>query len=150
MFTKILVPVDGSETSALAASAAIDFAKQNGASLVVIHVTQPFSTLIGFDGMAATYAVSGGDYEAAAQKEAQSYMAPVLEKAQQVGVPASAVVVSHYQVADALIDTAKAQHCDLIYIATHGRSGLSRLLLGSVTTKIIALSPIPVLVYRQA
>ncbi|NOL49986.1 universal stress protein [Pelistega europaea] len=148
MYKKIILPVDGSETSALAANAGITFARQVGAEIVAINVTQPFSTLIGFDGMAASYAISDGDYEEAAKKEAQEYLKPVVERAQAAGVKVTSVITSNYNVADGIIEAAKEHGCDLIYIATHGRSGLSRLLLGSVTTKVISLAPISVLVYR--
>ena len=148
MYKKILLPIDGSEISAIAANAGISFASQIGAEIVTINVTQPFSTLIGFDGMAASYAISDGDYEEAAQKEAKEYLKPVLERADAAGVKVTSVVTSNYNVADGIIDAAKEHGCDLIYIATHGRSGLSRLLLGSVTTKVISLAPVSVLVYR--
>lgn len=148
MYKKIILPVDGSETSAVAADAGINFARQLGAEIVAINVMQPFSTLIGFDGMAASYAISDGDYEEAAKKEAQEYLKPVVEKAQAAGVKITSVVTSSYNIADGIIDAAKEHNCDLIYIATHGRSGLSRLLLGSVTTKVISLAHISVLVYR--
>ena len=148
MYKKILLPIDGSEISAIAANAGISFARQIGAEIVTINVTQPFSTLIGFDGMAASYAISDGDYEEAAQKEAKEYLKPVLERADAAGVKVTSVVTSNYNVADGIIDADKEHGCDLIYIATHGRSGLSRLLLGSVTTKVISLAPVSVLVYR--
>lgn len=148
MYKKILLPIDGSEISVIAANAGISFAHQIGAEIVTINVTQPFSTLIGFDGMAASYAISDGDYEEAAQKEAKEYLKPVLERAEAAGVKVTSIIASNYNVADGIVEAAKDQGCDLIYIATHGRSGLSRLLLGSVTTKVLSLAPVSVLVHR--
>lgn len=148
MYKKILLPVDGSEISTLAANAGITFARQIGAEVIAINVTQPFSTLIGFDGMAASYAITDGDYEEAAHKEAESYLKPVVERAETAGVKITPVVISNYHVADGIVEAATEHNCDLIYIATHGRSGLSRLLLGSVTTKVLSLAPVSVLVYR--
>lgn len=148
MYKKILLPIDGSEISVIAANAGISFARQIGAEIVTINVTQPFSTLIGFDGMAASYAISDGDYEEAAQKEAKEYLKPVLERAEAAGVKVTSIIASNYNVADGIVEAAKDQGCDLIYIATHGRSGLSRLLLGSVTTKVLSLAPVSVLVHR--
>ncbi|NLJ50996.1 MAG: universal stress protein [Alcaligenaceae bacterium] len=148
MYKKILLPIDGSDISAQTANSGISFARQIGAEIVVLNVTQPFSTLVGFDGVAASYAISDTDYEELARKEAEEYLKPVLDRAETAGVKATSSIVSNYNVADGIVEAAKDNGCDLIYIATHGRSGLSRLLLGSVTTKVIQLAPVSVLVYR--
>lgn len=148
MYKKILLPIDGSDISAQTANSGISFARQIGAEIVVLNVTQPFSTLVGFDGVAASYAISDADYEEAARKEAEEYLKPVMDRAETAGVKATSSIVSNYNVADGVVEAAKDHGCDLIYIATHGRSGLSRLLLGSVTTKVIQLAPVSVLVYR--
>ncbi|MDO5668073.1 MAG: universal stress protein [Alcaligenaceae bacterium] len=148
MYKKILLPIDGSDISAQTANSGISFARQIGAEIVVLNITQPFSTLVGFDGVAASYAISDTDYEEAARKEAEEYLQPVMDRADTAGVKASSAIVSNYNVADGIVEAAKENNCDLIYIATHGRSGLSRLLLGSVTTKVIQLAPVSVLVYR--
>ena len=148
MFKKILLPIDGSEISRNAALAGIKLAKDTGAEVVVANITQPFSTLIGFDGMAAAYAITDGDYEEAAQKEAKEYIKPILEHAETLGVKVTSVVASNYNVAEGVVNTAKEYACDLIYLATHGRSGLSRILLGSVTSKVVSLADVSVLVYR--
>lgn len=148
MYKKILLPIDGSDISSQAANSGISFARQIGAEIVVLNVTQPFSSLVGFDGVAASYAISDTDYEEAARKEAQEYLQPVLDRAATAGVKATSAIASNYNVADGVVAAAKEHDCDLIYIATHGRSGLSRLLLGSVTTKVIQLAPVSVLVYR--
>ncbi|NLA88805.1 MAG: universal stress protein [Alcaligenaceae bacterium] len=148
MYKKILLPIDGSDISAQTANLGISFARQIGAEIVVLNVTQPFSTLVGFDGVAASYAISDADYEEAARKEAEEYLQPVMDRADTAGVKATSIIVSNYNVADGIVEAAKEHGCDLIYIATHGRSGLSRLLLGSVTTKVIQLAPVSVLVNR--
>lgn len=148
MHKKILLPIDGSDISVQTANSGISFARQIGAEIVVLNVTQPFSTLVGFDGVAASYAISDTDYEEAARREAEEYLKPVMDRAETAGVKANSVIVSNYNVADGVVEAAKDHGCDLIYIATHGRSGLSRLLLGSVTSKVIQLAPVSVLVYR--
>ncbi|NLA50571.1 MAG: universal stress protein [Alcaligenaceae bacterium] len=148
MYKKILLPIDGSDISAQTANSGISFARQIGAEIVVLNVTQPFSTLVGFDGVAASYAISDVDYEEAARREAEEYLKPVMDRAETAGVKATSAIVSNYNVADGVVEAAKDHGCDLIYIATHGRSGLSRLLLGSVTSKVIQLAPVSVLVYR--
>ena len=113
MFKKVLIPTDGSVLSAQSANKGICFAKKVGAEVVALHVTQPFAATVGFDGMAAAYAITDEDYDKTAAEQAHKYL-----------------------------------KADLIFIGSHGRSGLSRLLLGSVTAKVLSLAKTAVLVYR--
>ncbi|RYH19862.1 MAG: universal stress protein, partial [Alcaligenaceae bacterium] len=136
MFKKILIPTDGSPLSAQAANAGITFARSIGASVVALNVTQPFAATIGFDGMAAAYAITDEDYEKAANEQADKYLANIVDRAQTAGVPAELRAVSNFNVADGIVQAAEENGCDLIFIGSHGRSGLSRLLLGSVTAKV--------------
>ena len=148
MFKKILIPTDGSPLSAQAANAGITFARSIGASIVALNVTQPFAATIGFDGMAAAYAITDEDYEKAANEQADKYLANIVDRAQTAGVPAELRAVSNFNVADGIVQAAEENGCDLIFIGSHGRSGLSRLLLGSVTAKVLSLATVGVLVYR--
>lgn len=148
MFKKILIPTDGSPLSAQAANAGITFARSIGASVVALNVTQPFAATIGFDGMAAAYAITDEDYEKAANEQADKYLASIVDRAQTAGVPAELRAVSNFNVADGIVQAAEENGCDLIFIGSHGRSGLSRLLLGSVTAKVLSLATVGVLVYR--
>lgn len=148
MFKKILIPTDGSTLSAQAANAGITFARSIGASVVALNVTQPFAATIGFDGMAAAYAITDEDYEKAASEQADKYLSNIVDRAQTAGVPAELRAVSNFNVADGIVQAAEENACDLIFIGSHGRSGLSRLLLGSVTAKVLSLATIGVLVYR--
>ncbi|ADU91845.1 universal stress protein [Taylorella equigenitalis] len=148
MYKRILLPVDGSEISLEAAKAGIELAKVMGAEVVALNVTQPFSTLIGFDGMVASYAISDGDFEEAAQQEAKEYLEPILDYANAQQIKFTSIISGNYNVAEGIVAIAEEQNCDLIYMATHGRSGLSSLLLGSVTNKVISLAKVSVMVYR--
>jgi nucleotide-binding universal stress UspA family protein len=148
MFKKILIPTDGSPLSAQSANAAVIFAKSQGAEVVVLFVTQPFAATIGFDGMAAAYAVSDQDYDKLALDQAKKYLKAILDRAETAGVKATSHSVSNFNIADGVVQAAHDYGCDLIFIGSHGRSGLSRVLLGSVTTKVLALTHTPVLVYR--
>ena len=148
MFKKILIPTDGSPLSSQAANAGITFAKSIGASVVALNVTQPFAATIGFDGMAAAYAITDDDYEKAAGEQADKYLKGIVDRAQTAGVPAEMRAVSNFNVADGIVQAASECGCDLIFIGSHGRSGLSRLLLGSVTAKVLSLATVGVLVYR--
>lgn len=148
MFKKILIPTDGSTLSAQAANKGVAFARQIGAEVIALHVTQPFAATVGFDGMAAAYAITDEDYEKNASLQSQKYLQAVLDRAETAGVKATSLSVSNFNVADAVATAALEQGCDLIFIGSHGRSGLSRLLLGSVTAKVLNLAPCAVLVYR--
>lgn len=148
MFKKVLIPTDGSPLAVQSATAGIAFAKSVGAQVVALHVTQPFAATIGFDGMAAAYAITDESYEKAAAEQAAEYLRTVLDQAAAEGVVAESCSVSNFNVADGVVQAAQENHCDLIFIGSHGRSGLSRLLLGSVTAKVLSLSTVAVLVYR--
>jgi len=148
MFKKILIPTDGSALSAQAANKGVCFAKQVGAEIVALHVTQPFAATVGFDGMAAAYAITDEDYEKTAAEQANKYLKAVLDRAETAGVPATSRSVSNFNVADGIVTAAEEEGCDLIFIGSHGRTGLSRLLLGSVTIKVLNMARHTVLVYR--
>jgi nucleotide-binding universal stress UspA family protein len=148
MFKKILIPTDGSPLSIQAANAGITFARSVGGEVVALYVTQPFAATIGFDGMAAAYAITDEDYEKAAAEQAQKYLKQIADRADTAGVKCTTKAVSNFNVADGIVQAALDEHCDLIFIGSHGRSGLSRLLLGSVTAKVLTLSTIATLVFR--
>ncbi len=148
MFKKILIPTDGSPLSAQAANKGVCFAREIGAEVVALYVTQPFAATVGFDGMAAAYAITDEDYDKTAAEQANKYVKSVLDRAETAGVTATGKVVSNFNVADGLVQAAEDYDCDLIFIGSHGRSGLSRLLLGSVTNKVLSLAKTAVLVYR--
>jgi nucleotide-binding universal stress UspA family protein len=148
MFKKILIPTDGSSLSGQAANKGVCFAKKIGAEVVALHVTQPFAATVGFDGMAAAYAITDEDYEKTAAEQAKKYLKAVTDRAETAGVKATAVSATNFNVADGVVQAAEENGCDLIFIGSHGRSGLSRLLLGSVTAKVLTLARTAVLVYR--
>lgn len=148
MFKKILIPTDGSAVSAQSANAGISFARSTGAEVVALHVSQPFAATMGFDGMSAAYAITDEDYDKANAEQAKTYLKGVVDRAETAGVKATAHAVSNFNIADGIVQAATDYHCDMIFIGSHGRSGLTRLLLGSVTTKVLALTHTAVLVYR--
>lgn len=148
MFNKILIPTDGSPLSAQSANAGISFARTNNAEVVAVYVTQPFASTIGFDGMAAAYAISDEDYDKVTADQAKVYLQQIVDRAQTAGVKVTSHAVSNFNVADGIVQAAKDNQCDMIFIGSHGRSGLSRILLGSVTTKVLSLTHTSTLVYR--
>src|SRR5690554_2891306 len=103
MFKKILIPTDGSALSAQAANKGVCFARGIGAEIVAVYVTQPFAATVGFDGMAAAYAITDEDYEKTAGDQANKYLQAVLDRATTAGVKATGRSVSNFNVADGLV-----------------------------------------------
>ncbi|THC46669.1 universal stress protein [Massilia sp. Mn16-1_5] len=83
-----------------------------------------------------------------AQAGGGEIVARVVDTARRAGVVCTSVTAYGYSRADEIVEVSKRQHCDLIFIASHGRRGLSRLIAGSVTQRVLAYSPVPVMVYR--
>lgn len=146
MFKHILVPTDGSELSQAAAQKAVQFAKAIGARITVITVTAPWSSIA--VGEVASV-LSEKDYENRAETNAWGYLNTITDAAKAAGVPRNAIHLHHIRPDEAIIETAKKEHCDLIMLGSHGRRGVSRMLLGSEATKILSHSPVPVMVLRE-
>jgi len=145
---KILFPTDGSEISARAAKAAIELASSLGIGVVALHVIPPFSLPIG-DGMYGWVpAYDEQDYLKACREAAAEIMKEVEAVAKKAGVPFSSSTVTASAPWTGIIEAAKDNGCDLIVMASHGRKGLSGVLLGSETTKVLTHSKVPVLVCR--
>src|SRR5690606_3864351 len=96
----------------------------------------------------AAYAITDEDYEKASAEQADKYLKQILARADTAGIKADSRAVSNFNVADGIVQAAAENGCDMIFIGSHGRSGLSRLLLGSVTAKVLSLATCAVLVYR--
>jgi nucleotide-binding universal stress UspA family protein len=144
MFRKILLPTDGSELSLKAINAAAALAKQLGATLVGFTVVEPYS----YTGVSEYRPESLDDFNARMDELANKRLAVVKSVASEQGVTCETHAARSQLPYEAIIDAAKRQGCDLICMASHGRSGLSALLLGSETQKVLTHSSIPVLVYR--
>ena len=147
MFRKILVATDGSALSDEAAAAAVEFARATNASMVALSVAESYVTPVLPDGGVV---VDTRDLDAAFSQAAQQHAGKVEAAARQAGVPCEAVVRQGYAAHEEITAAAREHGCDLIWMASHGRRGLDRLLLGSVAQKVLTYSSIPVLVYRTA
>ncbi len=142
MFSRILVPTDGSALSDKAVAAAVDFAKFSGAKVIGLSVAQPH--LYGPMSESAVTVAS----EQNALVLAQSYVDKIAGIATSLGVPCEITVSKSFSPAEEIINAAKKFNCDVIFMASHGRTGLSKLMIGSETQKVLAGSPLPVLVFR--
>jgi nucleotide-binding universal stress UspA family protein len=145
MYNRILVPTDGSAVSALAERAAIAFARANGSTVVALAIGQPYPPAVSAEGaMVIDPSVEAETLLAAAEANA----ARVAAAARAAGVDCTPVAAIAHSPSEAIIDHARHHGCDLIFMATSARRGLSRLLLGSVTEQVLAAAPVPVLVLR--
>jgi len=146
MYKHILISTDGSDLAQKGVDHGLTLAKGLGAQATVITVTERLPVYTGFEGGLAAV-----DYDAygAGQKEAAGKVLDAArEAARRMGVTAETVLIENALPAEAIVDTAKARNCSLIAMASHGRRGIGRLFLGSVTSEVLAHSPVPVLVVR--
>lgn len=147
MFKRILVATDGSNLAKKAVRGGIDLAASTGAELVVLHVVPRYPVSYFEGGVTISNAdVARVEKEWAAHGQAMVDAAS--ELAGREGVKAKAVIVKSDLVAESLAAAARKHKCDLIVMASHGRKGLKRILLGSETLQLLTHSTIPVLVLR--
>lgn len=137
-WNRILVGTDGSRFSTVAINKAIDFAKAYGGQLVVVSVV---------DVPAEFYAEAPQAVEDMVKK-AKEYTAAVRKQAEAAGVKAESFI-GEAEAYQAIVKLAKEQHVDMIVLGSHGRTGLKRLLMGSVTEKVIGHAQCPVLVVKS-
>jgi nucleotide-binding universal stress UspA family protein len=144
MYKRILVPTDGSEITAKAVSTAIALAKTTGATLYTISVKEPFP----YSAISEMQPVPPQEFYDAQERIAASRVKSVGETASAAGVSCKSHTVEALHAWEAILDHAKQQGCDLIVMASHGRRGVSALLLGSETSRVLTHSPLPVLVVK--
>lgn len=145
MFKKILVPTDGSSLSDQAVRAAIDFARGVGAEIVALSVAQPFPLVPSAEG---AMVIDPGVENHILLEHAEQQVAKVAEQAKASGVLCATKTALNYSPYQEIIRTAESEGCDVIFMASHGRRGLSKLLAGSETQNVLAYSTIPVMVLR--
>lgn len=148
MLRHILLPTDGSELSLEAIKAGIDLAKTQSATVTVYHALEPFP-LYFHGGSKQLTPDLVQRLEREAQEAGERLAGEAARLAEQAGVEVNADVDRPNSPAEGIVDAAKRLGCDLIFMASHGRSGLQRLLLGSVAQKVVVRSEVPVLVYRS-
>jgi nucleotide-binding universal stress UspA family protein len=144
MFKKVLIPTDGSDIANQAGARAVQLARLAGAAATVVYVQDVYA----YQGIGEANATGVQAYVTAARSQGLAATQMIAEAARAAGVPVDTVVVENHQTATGIVDAAKACGADLIAMGSHGRSGLAHLVLGSVTTKVLALSTVPVLVLK--
>jgi nucleotide-binding universal stress UspA family protein len=144
MFKRILIPTDGSDITTKAVDVAVRLAKSVGARLYTISVKEPFP----YSAISEMQPTPPQEFFDAQERIAARRIQAVREAAEQAGVPCEAHTVEALHPWEAIIDHAQRMECDLLVMASHGRRGVTALLLGSETQKVLTHSKIPVLVVR--
>lgn len=148
MFKHILLPTDGSKLSDRAVQRGIEFAKEIRARVTSVHVIPEFRMMADESFVLPTSVDLKRRYDKEAKARAEKMLEKIGERAKAAGVKYEGVSVMGDVAYEEIIETAKKRKCDLIMMASHGRRGLSGLLLGSETAKVLTHSKIPVLVVR--
>jgi nucleotide-binding universal stress UspA family protein len=144
MYKSILVPTDGSEITGKAVRSAIDMAKLTGAALHTISVKEPFP----YSAISEMQPVPPQEFYDAQERIAALRVKGVVDAAAEAGMTCKGVTVEALHPWEAILDHARNQGCDLIVMASHGRRGISAILLGSETSRVLIHSTVPVLVVR--
>jgi nucleotide-binding universal stress UspA family protein len=145
MYTNILIPTDGSQLAGKAVQHGLALAKRIGAKVVALTVLPPFHT---FTTDAQMIEDTPAEYKSRTQKHADKILGAVAAAAQAAGIACEIVQAEHEHPYQAIIDTAASKGCDLIVMASHGRHGISAIVLGSETVKVLTHCKVPVLVHR--
>ena len=151
MFTHILLPIDGSELSLQAARHGIELAWVLNARVTAIMVTTPWATQFAREPAVVVpeVVVPQNEYDRRTETVAWNKLRIVTEAALSAGVPCRTLHIRHRDPYVAILDAAEKEVCDLIVMGSHGCHGLTELLLGSETAKVLTHCRIPVLVYRR-
>lgn len=145
MYKQFLIPCDGSDLSTKAIEQGLQLAKVLGARVTLLYVVEP-QVMVSVENV--QLAGIGTDFLEMARAEAQKALDEATKRASEIGVEAESVIVESTDPAHTIVATAQEAGCDLIAMASRGRSGLKALVLGSVTTRVLTESKIPVIVYR--
>jgi len=147
MYRRILVPTDGGPLSKKAVKQAVELAAAIGAELVALNVVPRYPTAY-FEGGISVAPDDVARMERQWADQGQAVAEAVRASAEAAGVRAKAVTVRSDLVAESVLAAARKHHCDLVVMASHGRKGLKRLLLGSETQHVLTHGNVPVLVLR--
>jgi nucleotide-binding universal stress UspA family protein len=145
MFKHILVPVDGSNTSQVAVAKTIELARSFGSTVTVIYVIDPYP----FTGVGTDFAYGQAEYLSAATAEANASVHAAKETFTNAGVAVDTSVIEAHTAWRGIVEAGTSLQADLIVMGSHGRSGLEKLVLGSVAQAVLSHTKLPVLVVRS-
>lgn len=147
MFKHLLIPTDGSELSRMAVSKGVVFAQEIGAKITLFYVKPNFPVAYFGEG-ALIDPLTPSQFAEMVERQATEVLSAAAAVCAELGVVCDQKTGTHDAPYEAIIEAADSSGCDLIFMASHGRRGISGLLLGSETNKVLTHSKIPVLVYR--
>jgi nucleotide-binding universal stress UspA family protein len=145
MYKHILVPVDGSATSQKAIANALAVAQAFKTQVTVIYVIDPYA----FTGVGTDFAYGQAEYLSAATTEANEAIKTAKQAFEGIGITATGSIVEGHAIYRGILDTAESINADLVVMGSHGRRGLEKLVLGSVTAQVLSHAHLPVLVVRD-
>lgn len=145
MFKTILIATDGSELAEKAVNQGLQLAKDLGAQAIVVTVTEPWMAYAMPEG---DIAFPIGDYQAAVAASAARTLTAATNIAKKIGIVCDVVHVKDAFASEGIIAECKKIKADLIVMASHGRRGVTRILLGSQANKVVTHSTVPVLICR--
>ena len=147
MYQKILITTDGSSVSQHTACAGVKFARQMGAEVLALFVAPDYQYPVYVEIVPPAYP-SEEEYIQQMKRLGEEYMGSIMRAAEGCGLKHACMTAFSDATALKIVDVAEQQHCDLIFMGSHGRSGWGQLLLGSVTNKVLSHTTRPVLVHR--
>ncbi|MEO6016330.1 MAG: universal stress protein [Polaromonas sp.] len=145
MFQHILVPVDGSSASGQAIDRAIAIAGAFQSTVTVIYVIDPYA----FTGVGTDFSYGQAEYLSAATAEGQQAIDAAKQAFAAHGINVTGSVVEGHAIYRGILETAESISADLVVMGSHGRHGLEKLVLGSVTAQVLSHAHLPVLVVRD-
>ena len=147
MYKRILVPIDGSETSNKALVAALQLARDFSAQVRLVHVVEELTYLTGYD----QYSGYSDDLIKIMRETGAKILSDAMTIAKAAGVEVDNVQFDTLgeRLGETVADAARRWNADLIVVGTHGRRGVGRVLMGSGAEQIVRLAPVPVLVVRS-
>jgi nucleotide-binding universal stress UspA family protein len=145
MYKHLLIATDGSALAQKGVEHGLTLAKALQAQATVITVTEPWDVVVLPEGAVV---FPPADYEDSVAAGAAKILASVNDTAQKLGTSCATLHVKDRYPAEGIVETAREKGCDLIVMASHGRRGLGRLVLGSAANEVVTHSSIPVLIYR--
>ncbi len=147
MYRRIIVPIDGSQTSNKALSAALDIARESQGCIRLVHVVEELAYLTGYD----QFGGSSGDLIKVMRDTGNKVLADGEAMAQAAGIACESSLYDNFgeRLPEVVANEAIRWKADLIVVGTHGRRGVGRILLGSGAEQVIRMAPVPVLVIRS-
>ena len=148
MYKRILIAIDGTELANRGLQEGLKLAQVTGAKIDLVTVSEPWSIGM-YDAMGWSVGYEASDeYRNEREQNAQNILQPALQTAAEAGIPAEPHHVLDHYAAEGILLAAKENHAELIVMSSHGRRGMSRVLLGSQTVEVLTGSNVPVLVVR--